>query len=146
MLIVIASGDGHNRLHLLSSLFDADMAKERVEVVLSNLARRPMWLPTVVGLSMAALLVAGCGRDEAGTDAPAVSQASTPVVADSVAKTEAPAATAVPTTAAAEAAVEVGYKVGQRAPDFTLTTVEGEEVSLEGFQGQPLLIYFYATW
>lgn len=139
-------GDGHNRLHLLSSPLSANLAKGRVKVVLSTLISRRTWLPLVVGLSMAALLVAGCGGDEAGTDAPAASQASTPVVSATPATTGQPAATAVPTSTPAEMAVEVGYKVGQRAPDFMLTTVEGEEVSLEGFQGQPLLIYFYATW
>ena len=94
-------------------------------------------------MAMGGFLVAGCGGDEAGTEAPAVSQVSTPVAPATTAETEKPAATAVPTS---EAAIEVGYKVGQRAPDFMLTTVEGEQVSLEGFQGQPLLIYFYATW
>ena len=42
--------------------------------------------------------------------------------------------------------METGHKVGQKAPDFMLTTVDGEQVSLDGFQGRPLVIYFYATW
>lgn len=47
-----------------------------------------------------------------------------------------------PTTAA-----PVGNKAGMRAPDFTLTEVTtGEEVSLSDFQGQPVLINFWATW
>lgn len=36
--------------------------------------------------------------------------------------------------------------VGQPAPDFTLETLEGDEVSLSDFQGQPVLINFWATW
>ncbi|NIM92500.1 MAG: redoxin domain-containing protein [Anaerolineales bacterium] len=32
------------------------------------------------------------------------------------------------------------------APDFTLTNLEGDEVSLSDFQGQPVLINFWATW
>ena len=43
-------------------------------------------------------------------------------------------------------ALEVGHKAGQRAPDFMLATVEGEQVSLAGFSGRPLLLYFYTTW
>ncbi len=43
-------------------------------------------------------------------------------------------------------ALEVGHKAGQKAPDFMLTTVEGEQVSLDSFSGRPLLLYFYTTW
>ena len=43
-------------------------------------------------------------------------------------------------------AVEIGHKVGQKAPGFMLTTVEGKQVSLESFQDRPLLLYFYTTW
>ena len=89
---------------------------------------------------MGALLLVGCGSEAPGTDAPAVSQASTPVAPATGAETEQPAATP------AVVAVEIGHKVGQRAPDFMLTTVEGEQVSLDSFQGRPLLLYFYATW
>lgn len=37
-------------------------------------------------------------------------------------------------------------QVGQPAPDFTLRTLEGDEVSLSDFRGQPVLINFWATW
>ena len=89
---------------------------------------------------MVALLLTGCGSEAPATDTSAVSQASTPIVPATGAETEQPAATP------AVVAVEIGYKVGQKAPDFMLTTAEGEQVSLEGFQGRPLLLYFYATW
>ena len=89
---------------------------------------------------MVALLLVGCGGEEPGTDAAAVSQASTPVVPATAAETKQPAA------APTEMAVEIGHKVGQKAPGFMLTTVEGEQVSLESFQGRPLLLYFYTTW
>ncbi len=42
--------------------------------------------------------------------------------------------------------VEVGLEVGQRAPDFTLQTVEGQEVALSDFRGKAVLINFWATW
>ncbi|RME46331.1 MAG: hypothetical protein D6791_08550 [Chloroflexi bacterium] len=42
---------------------------------------------------------------------------------------------------------QVGNKAGMRAPDFTLTEVTtGKSVSLSQFQGQPVLINFWATW
>ena len=34
-------------------------------------------------------------------------------------------------------------KVGQKAPDFTLTSDEGTEVSLKDFKGKRVLLYFY---
>jgi len=34
-------------------------------------------------------------------------------------------------------------KVGQIAPDFTLTSDEGKEVSLSNFKGKRVLLYFY---
>ena len=42
--------------------------------------------------------------------------------------------------------VEVGHEVGQKAPDFMLTTVDGEQVTLDSLQGRPVVLYFFATW
>lgn len=36
--------------------------------------------------------------------------------------------------------------VGRVAPDFTLTTVAGEEVQLSALRGQPVVLNFWATW
>jgi len=36
--------------------------------------------------------------------------------------------------------------VGKQAPDFTLPTLDGTAVSLSQFQGQPVLINFWASW
>ncbi len=33
-----------------------------------------------------------------------------------------------------------------KAPEFTLKNLEGREVSLAMYQGQPLMLYFWATW
>ncbi len=32
------------------------------------------------------------------------------------------------------------------APDFTLTTLDGEQVALSDFEGQPVVINFWASW
>jgi thiol-disulfide isomerase/thioredoxin len=37
-------------------------------------------------------------------------------------------------------------RAGFRAPDFTLTTLDGETVTLSDLRGQPVLINFWATW
>jgi thioredoxin-dependent peroxiredoxin len=34
-------------------------------------------------------------------------------------------------------------KVGQKAPDFTLTSDEGKQISLKDFKGKRVLLYFY---
>jgi peroxiredoxin Q/BCP len=34
-------------------------------------------------------------------------------------------------------------KEGQKAPDFTLSTDEGKEISLKDFRGQKVVLYFY---
>jgi cytochrome c biogenesis protein CcmG/thiol:disulfide interchange protein DsbE len=36
--------------------------------------------------------------------------------------------------------------VGDDAPDFTLKNLDGEKVSLSDYEGQPVLINFWATW
>lgn len=41
---------------------------------------------------------------------------------------------------------EIGLNVGDRAPEFTVTTIDGEEVRLSDFRGEAVLINFWATW
>lgn len=36
-----------------------------------------------------------------------------------------------------------GIAVGNPAPDFTLTSASGEEVSLSDYQGRPVLLFFH---
>jgi cytochrome c biogenesis protein CcmG, thiol:disulfide interchange protein DsbE len=36
--------------------------------------------------------------------------------------------------------------IGQRAPDFTLTTFEGEEINLSSLKGKVVMINFWASW
>ena len=40
----------------------------------------------------------------------------------------------------------VGVSVGQVAPDFTLTDLEGNEVTLSQYRGKVVFINFWATW
>ncbi|MFK2825482.1 redoxin domain-containing protein [Bacillus sp. B190/17] len=41
---------------------------------------------------------------------------------------------------------ENGLGLGSRAPDFTLRTLEGKEVSLSDYQGKKVILNFWATW
>jgi len=46
-----------------------------------------------------------------------------------------------------ESQVQVaGLKPGSKAPEFTLKTLEGEELSLGDLRGKVVLINFWATW
>lgn len=40
----------------------------------------------------------------------------------------------------------VGLKIEERAPSFSLMTLEGKEVTLEDFRGKKILLNFWATW
>ncbi len=42
--------------------------------------------------------------------------------------------------------VEVGLAVGNRAPNFTLETLEGDTITLAELEGQAVLVNFWATW
>ncbi|SES15316.1 Peroxiredoxin [Salipaludibacillus aurantiacus] len=41
---------------------------------------------------------------------------------------------------------DIGLNEGDYAPDFTLETLAGEEVSLWDFRGQKVMVNFWATW
>ena len=109
------------RRRLLSSRATGELA----EVVLLTLTRISTWLALATSVSAAALLFAGCAGESPAATAPAA----------------APDPTSPPSQASG-----TGHEVGQKAPGFELTTVDGEQVSLDGYRGQPLLLYFYATW
>ncbi len=41
---------------------------------------------------------------------------------------------------------ETAPEVGKLAPDFQLSDLDGQSVSLSDFRGQPVLVNFWATW
>jgi peroxiredoxin len=41
---------------------------------------------------------------------------------------------------------KVGVAEGKAAPDFELTTLEGEQISLSSLKGKKVIINFWATW
>lgn len=45
-------------------------------------------------------------------------------------------------------AVEVGHQVGQRAPDFGMSLLDGSRVTTSSIvdEGKPVLLYFHATY
>lgn len=46
----------------------------------------------------------------------------------------------------AEMAGTIGIQIGQTAPDFTLTALDGNPISLSDFRGKTVLLNFWATW
>jgi peroxiredoxin len=42
--------------------------------------------------------------------------------------------------------ISVGYQVGNRAPDFTLKNLAGQDVTLNTFRGKIVMLNFWATW
>ncbi len=54
---------------------------------------------------------------------------------------------ALPTMAELQEEAEIRQaKVGEAAPDFTLTDLSGEAQSLSAYQGRPVILYFWASW
>jgi peroxiredoxin len=45
-----------------------------------------------------------------------------------------------------ESVIPVGYEVGDRAPDFVLEDINGNEWKLSDFQGMIVMVNFWATW
>lgn len=41
---------------------------------------------------------------------------------------------------------DVGARVDEEAPAFTLVSIDGDEVSLDDYRGRPLLVTFWASW
>jgi len=43
------------------------------------------------------------------------------------------------------AAIEIGTRIGDRAPDFTLPTIDGKEISLSQFRGKAVMVNFWES-
>ncbi len=56
------------------------------------------------------------------------------------------AAPAIPDVDASVDDIPTGLEIGQRAPDFTTQTVDGDTVSLSDYRGKVVLLNFWATW
>lgn len=67
-----------------------------------------------------------------------------PATSNDAARASAPAA-AAPTAPEAKAKVDRSH-AGQAAPDTEFDDPDGETVTLESFQGKPVLVNFWATW
>jgi len=74
-----------------------------------------------------------------------VIQTTPPAVIEEISVTNVPSLTPV-SIADTEMQSSDGGLVGQPAPDFTLPTLNGDEISLSNFRGQPVLINFWASW
>lgn len=57
-----------------------------------------------------------------------------------------PLTAGTPTVVGQQATLSPRPSVGDPAPDFALTNLEGETVRLQDFRGRPVLINFWATW
>jgi len=53
---------------------------------------------------------------------------------------------AVPSESEERADVPIGIRIGQRAPDFSLRSLENENVSLSDFRGKVVILDFWASW
>ena len=101
-------------------------------VEMSEFTSRLNWLALALCLPFVALLMAACAGDDPSTPAPISQQTAAPAVGA--------------TAATSQPSLEVGYRVGQMAPSFELTTAAGENLNLDSFQGRPVILYFFATW
>jgi peroxiredoxin len=43
-------------------------------------------------------------------------------------------------------AVSAGNSLGQKAPNFSLTDINGNNISLTNFKGEPVVMWFFAAW
>ena len=82
------------------------------------------------------------------TEEPGETTANTPTTASPAPSSPTPVPTATPVPEPTSTpSLKVGPEVGQAAPDFTVTTVDGEVLALSNFLGnKPFILYFFATW
>ena len=93
-------------------------------------------LPLLLALCVMLALVIGCGAAPAAQDA---DSSSAPQASESVA--------VVDSEPKAEA-VEVGYQIGLRAPEFGMSLLDGTRITSSELleEGTPVFLYFHATY
>ena len=52
----------------------------------------------------------------------------------------------IESTADMENIQDTGLQIGETAPDFTLTNLQGESMTLSDFRGQKVILNFWASW
>ncbi|MDE2823063.1 MAG: hypothetical protein OXK79_06120 [Chloroflexota bacterium] len=109
---------------------------------------------TIVVVATLALLVAvACGSDSEPSTEPQTSDTTSttsPPAAPPPAAVPAPTSAPDPTAAPApsEETVNVGHRVGDRAPDYMLALTGDRQVNSADLvaEGKPVFILFHATW
>ena len=99
--------------------------------------------------TLSLLLAAACGGDSEPSAEPQTSDTTSPPAppaAPPPAATSAPAPTVAPTPS--EETVNVGHRVGDRAPDYMLALTGDRQVNSTDLvaEGKPVFILFHATW
>ena len=112
---------------------------------MSRFAKALRFPALALGLALAAGILFACGEGDAGTEAPAT-QPPTEEAAATAPATQQPTEQAASTAPPTQPQPEVGHETGQRAPNFMVATADGGQLSLDSFQGRPVLLYFSATW
>jgi hypothetical protein len=87
--------------------------------------------------------VATTGTPMAVTPSPTIDDATplSPTPTQVEADTPTPTPSSVPTERP-----PMGNRIGNSAPNFEVTTIDGERLTLTDFQGRPVILYFFATW
>jgi peroxiredoxin len=107
------------------------------------------WLRIAIALAGLTLLASGCGSGAPlATDLSPTPAAptSTPPTVTSAGEREEVAAEMQGAPASEPQIVSRGPEVGQPAPNFTLTDLDGRAVQLADFRGRPVLLNFFASW
>jgi peroxiredoxin len=91
----------------------------------------------VVGGATAATIIARDGSDKVSNSSEPTSTVSErPETVDSIPGRD----------TSEELATSIGIEVGETAPDFTLSDLDGNRVSLSDFRGQVVILDFWASW
>ena len=96
-------------------------------------SRLPIFLWILLGLVLISILVAGI-LDRVGRPSPAMQATTVQAIKP------------LSSSPSQNPDIFVGNKVGDTAPDFTLQTTEGKEISLSDYRGKNVILNFWATW